>query len=747
MDIPDAPFVDASAEPLLQQSQSMSNPFPWTSDSSHGLEPLSSGHKHKKHKSMALPDFSFNPGSHHASDTVQLSPPSSPHATDAPSAASKAKHGHRRTRSELPGVEPRASPGLTLTPAVEKTGDETAAPDPPASNTLAPKKGHKHRRSAAVSKDLTGITKGSDALVASDGSLSLTPQSSFPGAPSLHAPVDSAHTTWSSSPTRSSFGSDTELGNNQNLPFLQPTNRAAALRPTHSSDGVATQTARPQLSHRSATDPVSLQGYFDIPVEDPDFPAVSIVEHAGIELSPFAFDDAPVLNENFDEDPTSTIEISHRRTVSHPESFKSPRLEVEPANTSDVMIDLDSANDVTESVPMTAEELRVLRHKSFSAARRSMHSGGMDIPTVRPGFPMHRRTESAPSLAVPLVERPSSSRTDTADTASEKGFEMENVFEEDEEELQAAREEEEQFRLESRRKSEQIGLGIGSPMAEGMSPSDSSTKRSSVIRVEGSDGHDTPTPTSERDIPSRAQTIRQTSSNRQSVILADAPTGEHDSAHGSLRPPTLISEPDSARTSSEYGLRPVSQPTSNLSVGSWAHQQDASSFGSTPNDPSQSSAWSTPKLDTAATSVSDQPHLHPPSFHGDAYTTSSVSTDGIPSLVSSSSTMSGGFAYPGFPPSPSTPSGSQGRQSTLSLASRRRSKRASIASITQLFPMSRSGATRSTLAVEHDERCQTSGGLSTISSAATPTPVKEKRLKRIGKVLRFWKSKEDIATG
>ena len=744
----DHPQADSS---LREHNDLAADPFPWTASAHPGLEAVQaptsgSSTQHNGHKSVALPQFNFNPGATMESAQQTSSPPDSPTASISQPIPSKIGHRHRRTRSELPGVDPRAgSVSASLT-----SPDKPNARDSQEPKTLAPSlypgKGHKHRRSAAVSKDLTSVVSQQGSLNSRDGHEDgLSVPSSTIG--SSHTRTDSHHTSKSSSPVRASFADNLGVPPRHVFPTLRPSSTSPAVRPTHSSDGIPSRQDRPFLPNRPATvgaptGDTSISSYFETPVDEPfsDFPSVSIVEHADHELLPFAWDDADILDDNFGEEPTFGVEIAQHTSALEPPRSSSPRIDIHSAPESDSVIDLDTANDLEEAAPLTAEGLRNLRLKSFSAARRNMHSGGTDNTSTRSAFTPHRRTESAPSLAAPFFsERPKVPRTETADTASEKGFEMSNVFEEDEEDLETAREDEEQFRLDSRRKSEQFGLGLGIGPTGEHSLGDGYTKRSSVVLSEGSDS----TPTNERDIPSRAQTIRQVASNRQSLVLSE-PNAEEKSVEDLSHPPTdRMPMPISTFDSFNLSSRPLYEHQGSVGVAPWLQQQDPSSYGSTPNDASQSSAWSTPKLDTAATSVSDNPRLSLPRFQGDA---SSVCTDGIPSLISSASTTSGLPLYADSVNTPSTPGGTQSRNSRLSLKSQteRRRKRSSIASLSQLMSMSRSSGLKSSMAVEETERCQTSGGLSTVDSSGAPTPVKEKKMKRLGRALKFWKSKEEV---
>lgn len=104
----------------------------------------------------ALPDFSFNPGAPQVSDNSLLSPPHSPLTPR----TIPARQGHRRSGSEFVGGNIRTGESITVM-STSPTKSEDGLPSP----TLAPvnpspRRGHAHRRSAAISShDLSLILK------------------------------------------------------------------------------------------------------------------------------------------------------------------------------------------------------------------------------------------------------------------------------------------------------------------------------------------------------------------------------------------------------------------------------------------------------------------------------------------------------------------------------------------------------------------------------------------------------------
>ncbi|KAL1841946.1 hypothetical protein VTJ49DRAFT_6269 [Mycothermus thermophilus] len=112
-------------------------------------------------RSPALPAFSFNPGASlppAPRDNMFLSPPQSPSAPSSPrlSPTRPAGLGHRRGGSEFVGGKIRDGEAITvLNPSPAKPEGATASPS---LQPTRPRRGHAHRRSAAISShDLSSI--------------------------------------------------------------------------------------------------------------------------------------------------------------------------------------------------------------------------------------------------------------------------------------------------------------------------------------------------------------------------------------------------------------------------------------------------------------------------------------------------------------------------------------------------------------------------------------------------------------
>ena len=113
-------------------------------------------------RSPALPSFSFNPGASltptPAPESMFLSPPQSPSAPNSPRLvpARPSGHGHRRGGSEFVGGSIRNGEAITIT-NVSPTKSESGMASPLLQPTR-PRRGHAHRRSAAISShDLASI--------------------------------------------------------------------------------------------------------------------------------------------------------------------------------------------------------------------------------------------------------------------------------------------------------------------------------------------------------------------------------------------------------------------------------------------------------------------------------------------------------------------------------------------------------------------------------------------------------------
>ncbi|KAL8414098.1 hypothetical protein RB594_005359 [Gaeumannomyces avenae] len=132
-----------------------------------GVRPPAPDRAPSPSRSLALPDFKFNPGSGLTSpppvpEHPFLSPPLSPHLPQAPASPraipTRPGGGHRRGGSEFVGGQIRSGDAITvLGTSPTKSESGLASPQLRPAN---PRRGHAHRRSAAISShDLSMILK------------------------------------------------------------------------------------------------------------------------------------------------------------------------------------------------------------------------------------------------------------------------------------------------------------------------------------------------------------------------------------------------------------------------------------------------------------------------------------------------------------------------------------------------------------------------------------------------------------
>lgn len=399
----------------------------------------------RQRESLALPAFSFNPTAKskaepHAEFTT---PPPSPLPSSAQCSPARSAH-HRRAHSEFIGDDDGPTPTILRQPSPSKDSDRIVYDRPITPPETSTRKGHRHRRSGALSsQDLSAITRQTTAPAHENRKVD---HRSSPHSPQTDlvapAPLSSSLcniATRLPSPTRVSFADNVEVIPRRSLPTLKSQPHVHSLRPSHSSDGA--EDRLPTFPKGSST-----REYHSI--EDGHVGPGQIIaactcdslSHATIlesrilssqdtpaeKLLTFSCDDR-LLSNDFDRDPTLTMISDRQQSTAPPNASTDAR---QLLDTEESIVNLDDANETydTSGAPVSSQDLRTLRAKSFSAARHSMHSSGLLATSAT----SHRRTESAPSLPVAPFERPILKRLDSV-TASEKGFEMENVFEEEEE--------------------------------------------------------------------------------------------------------------------------------------------------------------------------------------------------------------------------------------------------------------------------------------------------------------------------
>lgn len=426
--------------------------------------------------------------------------------------------------------------------------------------------------------------------------------------------------------------------------------------------------------------------------------------------SELGFDD---FSPNFDDDNSVTIVSPTAEGV--PAKIKTDFASWQPRQLqrvdSEIMspiIDMDAAlgpfNTPNGADPRTQK-------RGFAAHRRAMHSAS--------GFtPSHRRTESAPEL-VPFEFRPS---------AATSASPMADVFEEEEpeEEKGSSKEtsptallqepepvEEPKIQI-VETDSKQTGPSINWNFNDGLGFRTRTESLHSPIPEEPLSPHAFPQPA-----PS--------ASCSQVEVVED---------HEEPRTSSLTQSSDSTVTpqSTLEDLK-NSQPTMAMSIPlapqTLMTPNTVTSFGS-PDYRSSQISFDTPRLGTAASSVSDYPAMPSPRF-GEPGPDMRASSEDVPSLTSSRSTMTSNLQGT-FPLHTPRRQGDRSASlcSTPSEAENRSRKRSSIASLSRLINGSY-GSERSKLSVE--QRPQSAY----LAPIAKDPKKKPRRLSK----LKFWKSSKD----
>lgn len=418
---------------------------------------------------------------------------------------------------------------------------------------------------------------------------------------------------------------------------------------------------------------------------------------------------------NFDEDTTVTI-VSPTESATPPPKIDTDYASWQPRALkrvdSDVMspiIDLDAAlgpfNTPNGSSPRNQQ-------RGFSAHRRAMHSAG-GLPAT------HRRTESAPEL-VPFDMRSSV----VASTSP-----MADVFEE---------EEPEEDTVAMRKDSKPVSIAEETEPKVEVVEADVKTDGKSINWNFG-DGlgidRSTAGPNTRAEEPLSPHTVPQLSSSSASQDMESVEVVED---YEEPRTSSLTHSSDSTVTPQLTGEdHKEHQIPMNMSLP--LPQQSlmtpntvASSFSS-PDYRSSQASFETPRVGTAASSITDYPVMPSPRF-GEPGPELRVSVDDVPSLTSSRSTMTSAMQNPYALPSPRRLGD---RSSSLSsdpsdLEIRRR-KRSSIASLSRLM-ISSSHGEKSKLSIE--QRPQ---------SEYLEQPKDKKKSNRLSKLM-FWKTKDSSSS-
>lgn len=426
--------------------------------------------------------------------------------------------------------------------------------------------------------------------------------------------------------------------------------------------------------------------------------------------SELGFDD---FSPNFDDDNSVTIVSPTAEGV--PAKIKTDFASWQPRQLqrvdSEIMspiIDMDAAlgpfNTPNGADPRTQK-------RGFAAHRRAMHSAS--------GFtPSHRRTESAPEL-VPFEFRPS---------AATSASPMADVFEEEEpeEEKGSSNETSPTALLQEPEPVEEPKIQIVETDSKQTGPS---------INWNFNDGLGFRTRTESRHSPIPEEPLSP-HAFPQSAPSASCSQVEVVEDHEEPRTSSLTQSSDSTVTpqSTLEDLK-NSQPTMAMSIPlapqTLMTPNTVTSFGS-PDYRSSQISFDTPRLGTAASSVSDYPAMPSPRF-GEPGPDMRASSEDVPSLTSSRSTMTSNLQGT-FPLHTPRRQGDRSASlcSTPSEAENRTRKRSSIASLSRLINGSY-GSERSKLSVE--QRPQSAY----LAPIAKDPKKKPRRLSK----LKFWKSSKE----
>jgi len=419
----------------------------------------------------------------------------------------------------------------------------------------------------------------------------------------------------------------------------------------------------------------------------------------------------------FDVDNTVTIVSPTEDTFPESEpqadytSWRPRELKRVDSDVKSPVIDLDAALGPFNTPQGTSSRAT---HRGFGAHRRAMHSAGGMLQS-------HRRTESAPEL-VPFDLRNSSGPTTST---------MADVFEEEEEmEEQASSSTaqtspDEQDNMEEPKilVVEADGLNDGSTMIWNFSDG-LGIKQEEPQEPES----DTPTTSSTSELDPELNNMEPAPTNNVVEVVEDfeepRTSSLTQSSDSTITSPAATEEPKERQSMLNLSL-PMPQQTL------MTPDTFTSSFSS-PDYRSSQASFDTPRLGTAASSMTDYAVMPSPRF-GDPGLEVRTSVDDVPSLTSSRSTMTSAM-HNTFPLQ--TPRHPGDRSASLCSApsdvESRRRKRSSIASLSRLINHSSFG-----------ERSKLSHELRPQSEYLEPTHKENKKKhKRLSKLMQFWKPKE-----
>lgn len=446
----------------------------------------------------------------------------------------------------------------------------------------------------------------------------------------------------------------------------------------------------------------------------PDQPDAVIEDEDTDSSESLDFDFSP----NFDDDTSVTIVSPTADSTPGPKintdfaSWQPRQLKRVDSDVMSPIIDMDAALGPFNT-PNGANSKN--QQRGFSAHRRAMHSAS--------GFtPNHRRTESAPEL-VPFEFRPSAATSTSP---------MADVFEEEEpeeEKLELKKESAPTSIAEESEKVDEPRIQIVETDCRQDGPAINWNFNDGLGLKRAGPRH---SPISEEPLsPHAVPQLSPSAGCSQVEVVED---------FEEPRTSSLTHSSDSTVTP-QSTLEEFKEQPSSMAVPTPLAQQSlmtpntvTSSFGS-PDYRSSQVSFDTPRVGTAASSVTDYPVMPSPRF-GEPGTEMRISTDDVPSLTSSRSTMTSNLqgTFP-FPAPRRLGDRSASLCSAPSEVESRRRKRSSIASLSRLINGSY-GSEKSKLSIE--QRPQ-SAYLEPI--AKDP----KKKTRRLSK-LKFWKSSKDSSS-
>ncbi|OAG10086.1 uncharacterized protein CC84DRAFT_462302 [Paraphaeosphaeria sporulosa] len=528
------------------------------------------------------------------------------------------------------------------------------------------------------------------------------PRRSDPPVPTLSSVSDVALNVPVESPLPSPMVDEEENGEKSTRTKSRKSNKAPRKVKSWASSIIPKKTKHSKkVKDRASTPPPQSTGEDDSDAsEDPDFEA------------------------NFDVDNTVTIVSPTEDAITVPKaqtdyaSWEPRGLKRVDSDTMNPVIDLDAALG-----PFNGTNARTQR--GFAAHRRAMHSSGGVLQS-------HRRTESAPAL-VPFELRSTAAATSST---------MADVFEEDEPEDDTPvssgksthseppiNEEQEDAEEPKIQVVETDDYHNGSSMNWNFNDGLGLQRNDRSRREESSE------PCSPRAVPAFVPDVEEAtrSTPADAVEIVEDFEEPRTSSLTHSSDSTVTAQVSGDDTKETHNVMNLSLPLGQQNL--MTPDTFASSFSS-PDFRSSQISLDTPRLGTAASSMTDYQAMPSPRF-GEPGPELRVSVDDVPSLTSSRSTMTSAMQS-AFPlPSPRQPGDrSASLCSAPSDVESRRRKRSSIASLSRLMNTGSFGE-RSKLSIE--TRPQSEYGLNRLDATQKES---KKKHKRLSKLMQFWKTKE-----